>query len=440
MKTDINKGTKVYYITDFTSNLHAFLQIFKLQNALLHDRGWITVTRVAVRLLKFINNVVDCCFTDIIFFAKCLTGFIADFFTFFNCIVNFTGNIIVFRVNPGVIKRVRAFCNLKEACTLFKGFWTKARNLFQIFAACDFSVCVAVSNNLLCSRNVNTRNVLQKHVRSCVKVYTNLVYNRAYNFIKLLSKLFLVYIVLVKSNADCLRVNFYKLSKRVLKTAAHRNSTANHYVKVREFFCSNRACRVNRSTRFINNSKFNIAVLVVFADNLTYNSLNFLRTGSVSNSQNLNVILINCVVDCVVGTLRILLLENLKEAKIFSCFIKGGTLCTVAVTRVNTKNAASLNWLLHQKVFKVFAEDSNSVVICIISFVTADFADNSRRKQTHNAVFNCILVIVIVDCGFFLKLCNCCININVDCNFKGTFAFTAVNSKNAVRFNLIKRL
>ena len=246
--------------------------------------------------------------------------------------------------------------------------------------------------------------------------------------------------MLVKTNTDCLRVNFYKLSKRVLKAASHRNSTANHYVQVREFFCSNRACRVNRSTRFINNSKFNIAVLVVFADNLTYNSLNFLRTGSVSNSQNLNVILINCVVDCVVGTLWILLLENLKEAKIFSCFIKGSTLCTVAVTRVNTKNAASLNWLLHQKVFKVFTENSNSVVICIISFVTADFADNSRAEQTYNAVFNCVFMIVIVDCGFFLKLCNCGININVDCNFKGTFAFTAVNSKNAVRFNLIKRL
>ena len=78
--------------------------------------------------------------------------------------------------------------------------------------------------------------------------------------------------------------------------------------------------------------------------------------------------------------------------------------------------------------------------IGLVCFVTADFANNSWRQKTHNSVFNSVFMIVIVDVCSTLQISNSGINININCNFQGTFALAAVNCENAVRLNLVQRL
>ena len=154
--------------------------------------------------------------------------------------------------------------------------------------------------------------------------------------------------MLVKSNTNCLRINLNKLAKRVLKSAAHTDCTTDCKIKIRELFAGNVAGRINRSSRFVYNCVNNICI--IFAYYTTDNCLNFLAAGSVTNCHNLNIIFIDCIINHFVRTVRICYLEELKVAKIFSCFIKGGTFCTGTNTRVNSKNAASLNRLGHKKI------------------------------------------------------------------------------------------
>ena len=78
--------------------------------------------------------------------------------------------------------------------------------------------------------------------------------------------------------------------------------------------------------------------------------------------------------------------------------------------------------------------------IGFVGFVTTDFAYNCRRKQTNYTILNCVLVISVVNVGVTLECGHGCINININCNFKSTFAFATINCKNAVRLYLVQRL
>ena len=147
MKPDVNKRTEIDYILDFAGNFHAFFQVFKLEYAFLHDWCRVVFARVAVRFLQFFDDVVERSFAELVFFAKSLACFCADFVTGFYRFINFARNFIIFRVNPSVVERVFAFCNFQKACALFKSFRTKSRNFFQFLAAFDFSVYIAVGND-----------------------------------------------------------------------------------------------------------------------------------------------------------------------------------------------------------------------------------------------------------------------------------------------------
>ena len=152
----VYKGTKVYNVFDFTGYLHAFFKIFKLKNALLHNWGRISVTRIAVWLLQFFYNVAHGCYTNVVFSGNFVNLAGRNRLTCLNHWKNFAGCIVIFGVNPGVIKRVGTFGNFKEACTLFKSFWSKPRNFFKIFAACNLAVCIAVGNNFFSCSCVDT--------------------------------------------------------------------------------------------------------------------------------------------------------------------------------------------------------------------------------------------------------------------------------------------
>ena len=221
MQTNVNESSEVNYVFDFACHLHSDSQILKLNDAFLHDWSRVSVAWVAVGLSKLFDDVVQSCLTDVVFFDECFFCISRNLFSALYEIQDFTGNVIVLRVNPSVVERVRAFCDFQEACALLECLWSKSWNFFELFTACDFAVLVTVSNDFLCCAHVDSRNVFQEHVACCVKVYADLVNDRANDLIKLLGKLFLVYVMLIKANADCLRVDFYKLCEWVLQTAAH---------------------------------------------------------------------------------------------------------------------------------------------------------------------------------------------------------------------------
>ena len=177
MQTNINKCTKINDVLDFSGNFHSFFQIFKLNDAFLHNWSRITVTRIAVRLLQFFYNIVQSRFADAVFFAQFPALCTVDFSAGFYNRKNLARNTVIFRVNPGIIKRIIAFCNFKESGTLLKRLRTKTRNFFQIFAVCNFSVCIAVFGDFFRRAHRNAGNVTQKHIACRIKINADLIYN-----------------------------------------------------------------------------------------------------------------------------------------------------------------------------------------------------------------------------------------------------------------------
>ena len=221
VQADVNESAEVNDILDFACYLHSDSQILELDDAFLHDWSRVSVSRVAVWLSKLFDDVVQRCFANIVFFAETFLQISRNLFSFFYIRKNLAGNIVIFRVNPGVVQRVRAFGDFQESRALLKGFRTKPRHFFEFLAAGDFAVCIPVSDDFLCSAHVDAGNIFQEHVACRVQVYANLVYDRTDYFIKLLGEFFLVYIVLIKADADCLGVDFDQFCQRVLQAAAH---------------------------------------------------------------------------------------------------------------------------------------------------------------------------------------------------------------------------
>ena len=90
----------------FAGNFHSNLEVFKVQNAFLHDWSRIAVARITVRFCKLFNNIVNCSFADTVFFFQLLFQLCGNLFFFLNKRKNFFCNFVVFRVNPSVIKRI----------------------------------------------------------------------------------------------------------------------------------------------------------------------------------------------------------------------------------------------------------------------------------------------------------------------------------------------
>ena len=131
------------------------------------------------------------------------------------------------------------------------------------------------------------------------------------------------------------------------------------------------------------------------------------------------------------------LLDN-EISQEFTSFIQGGTLCTSTDTRVHTKNTCSLDGLLHQQVFQVFAENADSVVVGLVGLVATDFTQNGGRKETNKAVFNGFSVIAIVNNVLVLQYIDGAVHIYVQGNFQLAFSLTTVNGQNTVRLYLVQ--
>ena len=63
--------------------------------------------------------------------------------------------------------------------------------------------------------------------------------------------MFLVHIMLILADTDGLRIDLYKLRKRVLETACDGDGTSLSHVEFREFLCGKLAGRIYGSSRLI---------------------------------------------------------------------------------------------------------------------------------------------------------------------------------------------
>ena len=159
VQSDVNKGAEVNDVADFSCHFHAGLEVFKSDDALLHDRSRIVRARVAVGLLQFVNDVVKGCFADRIFFFQLLFKVGGNFFLVLDKRKDFARERIVFGVNPSVVQGVGAFGDFQKARALLKGFWPQAGNFLQVLAACNLSVGVAIGHDLFCRSACNAGNV-----------------------------------------------------------------------------------------------------------------------------------------------------------------------------------------------------------------------------------------------------------------------------------------
>src|SRR5699024_6273168 len=115
-------------------------------------------------------------------------------------------------------------------------FGTEPRNLFELLPVDKFPRFITLFHNIVCYCFTQPCHMLQKRCRSSVYVNADLVNRCFYNKRQRSIQRFLFYIMLVLTNTNGFRINFYKLCKWILHPARDRCGTSFFYLSVRKFF------------------------------------------------------------------------------------------------------------------------------------------------------------------------------------------------------------
>ena len=130
-------------------------------------------------------------------------------------------------MNGGAVERRLPVVDAQEARTLGKGGITEARDLVECLAARKASVLVAVGDDVLCNRGIDARNAVQQGGGCRVEIDADMVYGVLDRCVECLPELLLADIVLILTDADCLRVDLHEFGERVLHAPCDGDGAAN---------------------------------------------------------------------------------------------------------------------------------------------------------------------------------------------------------------------
>ena len=93
--------------------------------------------------------------------------------------------------------------------------------------------------------------MLQQLRTGSIQIYSDLVDARFDYELEPFIQILFRQIMLILSDADCLRINFDQFCQRILQTACDADRGTLFDVEVREFFSGNFACLIDRSTGLV---------------------------------------------------------------------------------------------------------------------------------------------------------------------------------------------
>src|ERR1051326_4171432 len=110
-------------------------------------------------------------------------------------------------MNKSIVQWLLAIHDLEETSRLHKGCRTKASNFMQLFTRFEGTVSLAILDNGISNPRVDARDMLEQSSRGRIDFYPGIVDARNHDPLKHSCQLFLIYIVLIETNADRLGID-----------------------------------------------------------------------------------------------------------------------------------------------------------------------------------------------------------------------------------------
>ena len=255
---DVDERSEVYDVEDFALEFHSRLEIFEFEYAFSEDRLRTIVARVAagsgdrfenieygrdagrefggdllrIRVAKFLTQPRELGLVEKVGRREVEVG------------KDLPSDRVTFRVNPGDVERLFAFADLEEARRLGETGFSHLRNVFQLFARLKRSVVLAILDQFSRGELIEARDVPQQRHTGGIQIDSNAVYARFDDRFDRFLKVFRPNVVLIKTDADVLGVDFHKFRERILQTTTDGNCPARGRVEIRELIFGGRARRV----------------------------------------------------------------------------------------------------------------------------------------------------------------------------------------------------
>ena len=292
-------------------------------------------------------------------------------------------------MNAGGIQGIASAGDTHKACALLKCFRAQLCHLKKLPSACKAAVLFPVSYNIAGNGLTDTGDIFQKRSRCRIQINTYFIYTVLHHSGKSLAQLLLIHIMLILSHTDGFGVDFYQLSKGILKSSCDRSSTSLSHIKIGELLCCQLAGRINRRSSLIGDHILNL--LRNFFQKLHDNLLRFSGCCSVSKRNQCYIVFFDqflqrflCRPDLCVSSRRRGInnccIQNLAGG------IYNGQLTAGTKSRVPSQNYLACDWRLHQKLLQIFSEDTDGTVFRLFCEITADLSFDGRSDKTSIAV------------------------------------------------------
>ena len=294
--------------------------------------------------------------------------------------------IVGLGMHTGVIQNILTTGDTQKSCALLKGLGAYAGHLGDLGTAGERTVLLAVLDDILGRRGVDTRNISQQGMGGGVDVHANGVHAGLYHATKSLVQTSGLHIMLILTHADALGVDLDKLCQGILQAAGDGDRRALHDVKFREFLGRQLGCRVNGSTRLADDD-----ILGVAAD-LTQDTCDehLALTGcrSVSNCHNVHTVGANEAFDHAGGLVHAGLDGGIDHSGIqhLTRGIYHGQLASVGVTGVKAQHHLALEGRGHEQMPEVIREDLDRALAGGVKEVVSDLTLNRGGDQAGIAI------------------------------------------------------
>ena len=462
VNTDVNEATEVNNVSYGTLKLHIRLKIVDVENVGGKDRCGSIVTNIAAGLLKLGDNILKSRLTATKLASKlcntvllCLEAKESKVVILYvlgreaEALKKILCDSIGLGVHTGRIEHLLTVVDTKEACALSEGLVTKLRNLKDLRTGLELAMLFSILNDILCNSCINARNVGKERVGCGVNVNTNTVYTTLNNTAESLGKSCLLHIMLILTNTDSLGLDLNKLCKGILNSSCDRNSRSLHYVKVGEFLGSNLRSRVNRSTCLGNDSILYSLGAACVTDNVLCNKcLALTGCGTVTDRDNINVVLLDKTKNGLLGSLNVLsglYGINNRGIKHLTGLINYCKLTAVSITGVVAKNGLALKGSCKKKVTKVLREHLKCTLAGIVKECSTNLSFDCGEQKSVICVTNgrhkvrkCGRLLIGDNLGH--NLCNTVLLGKGNRNLKELLLLTTVDGKDSVTLKLLDRL
>ena len=390
VNADIHECTEVCHVGHDTFHPATRNQVLNRANLVVELGVAEFLTRVAARLLEFLDDIVQGRLTHFVgekfFEVDCLHGFGVTHHVLHRdaCLLgHLFDESVVFGVNGGIVQRVFGTRNAHKAGSLFKGLRAEALHVLQGFAASVGTVFFAVFHDGFGQSIAKACHVRKQRSRSAVHVYTDHVHAAFHHFVQAFLEFALVHVVLVLAHANGLRVHLHQFGQRVLQTAANGDGATGRHVFLREFLDSNHACAVNRSTCFAHDyARRNLALEL--GGHFGAEGVRLAASGTVTDCNQVNLVLVDKAHQVHGGTglvvPRFVRFDNAVVHEL-AVFVEHGHLAPRTETRVEGEHGLVAGRCCEQHILQVLAEHLEGFFFGSVLEHQAHFAFHARLEQ-----------------------------------------------------------